>query len=159
MGSSSSTRRIARFRSLSARDRRSFLQALLVVGVVRLALWVVPFRRVRAWSERTRPSHRARAGEIGEARRLGRAVERAGGTIPAATCLVQAVAAEVMLRRAGLPVEVRIGVRRNGGELTAHAWAVSDGVPVVGDRDLHRLARLEAGGPEDERPRDRSGDP
>ena len=54
--------------------------------------------------------------------------------VPAATCLPQALAAEALLTRGGLPADLRIGVMKEAsGKLLAHAWVESDGRVVVGD--------------------------
>ena len=58
-------------------------------------------------------------------------------------CLVQAVAAEAMLIRAGHPCELRIGAAKNGpNELIAHAWLESEGRVLIGDFELDRYTPL-----------------
>lgn len=48
------------------------------------------------------------------------------------TCLRRAAVLYYLLRKAGRPVELWIGVRRDGdGALTAHAWLVRDGAPYL----------------------------
>ena len=44
-----------------------------------------------------------------------------------ATCLRQSLALWWLLRRRGIPAELRIGVRKDDGELQAHAWVEHDG--------------------------------
>jgi hypothetical protein len=39
-----------------------------------------------------------------------------------ATCLRQSLAVWWLLRRRDIPAEIRIGVRKDGGEFLAHAW-------------------------------------
>ncbi len=54
--------------------------------------------------------------------------------MPRATCLPQALAAEALLRRAGHPADLRIGVAKTGpGRLLAHAWVECRGRVIVGD--------------------------
>lgn len=49
------------------------------------------------------------------------------------TCLTQALAAELLLRRRGYRAHTRIGVAKGyKGNLEAHAWVESDGQVVVG---------------------------
>lgn len=57
--------------------------------------------------------------------------------VPAATCLVQALAADTMLRRRGVPCDLRIGVRAGdmGGPIAAHAWVDCGGAVAVGAID------------------------
>ena len=48
------------------------------------------------------------------------------------TCLRRSAVLYGLLRRAGRPVELWIGVRRDhGSEVTAHAWLTLEGVPYL----------------------------
>jgi hypothetical protein len=69
------------------------------------------------------------------ARDVAAAVADASRLLPGtSSCLAQALAARLLLRREGLPVEIRIGVGRTPpGGLKAHAWVESDGEIVLGD--------------------------
>ena len=54
---------------------------------------------------------------------------------PSATCLVQALAADAILRRRGLACELRIGVRARDDStvpIEAHAWVECDGAVAIG---------------------------
>lgn len=66
---------------------------------------------------------------------LARWVDRVLGRLPDPwhrTCLRRAAVLYHLLRKAGRPVELCIGVRRDhGGALTAHAWLVRDGAPYL----------------------------
>jgi hypothetical protein len=52
------------------------------------------------------------------------------------TCLQTAVALQEVLRKRGIAGAVRVGTRREGGQLQAHAW-VEVGVYVLDDARLH----------------------
>jgi hypothetical protein len=63
------------------------------------------------------------------------AVAAVAARCPFATCLVQALAADAILRRRGLTSELRIGVRVRGNcdvPLEAHAWVECGGALVTG---------------------------
>ena len=61
------------------------------------------------------------------------AVTVASQYVPAATCLTQALAAQVLLSRLGHPASLRIGVSRDeAGEFQAHAWVECQGRVVIG---------------------------
>jgi len=50
-----------------------------------------------------------------------------------------------LLQRGGIPVELCVGVRRNNGELGAHAWLEREHVPYMegeGVTDYEELARF-----------------
>lgn len=136
--------RLERFRNLTRHDRRLFVTAVAVLSVVRLALWVTSFRRLRGAIERaTEPRPGASDPTPGEADRIGWAVGSAARFVPAASCLPQALAAEALLRRRGHPAELRLGVLRTERGVEAHAWIESYGRVIVGDHELDRYTRLE----------------
>jgi hypothetical protein len=65
--------------------------------------------------------------------RIGWAIGVAAKVVPwKANCLAQAIAASHLLHQSGCEPEIRIGARRDGHELSAHAWVVCDGETVVG---------------------------
>lgn len=103
---------------------------------------LLPFPRLRQlvdWLGRARPG----AADEGVARAVRRAVDRAARSMPGSACLDQALTAELLLRRAGQPVRVSIGVAPDGRPLDAHAWVESGGFLVTGDtEDLHTYRTL-----------------
>lgn len=106
------------------------LVALGTVIVIRLGLWVLPFRTLRAIL--------ARAGQRSGLQRapahLAWAVAVTSPFVPAASCLTQALATDVLLRRAGYQGVLHIGVTLRHGRLAAHAWVEYDGVIMIGGR-------------------------
>jgi hypothetical protein len=48
-----------------------------------------------------------------------------------ARCLTRALVLEAVLRRAGLDVEMKVGVRREGEHWRAHAWVEWQGKPLA----------------------------
>jgi hypothetical protein len=137
-------RRLAKFFRLSFSDQRLLMRAALAVVSAKLAI-----RTLRLPAARAAVMRLQRLGWIvGPARadRIVWAVETAGGAIPGMkNCLVQAVAAEAMLIRAGHPCELRIGAAKNGPrELIAHAWLESEGRVLIGNFELDRYAPLMA---------------
>ena len=147
MVSSRSIRRtVHSVRSLPKEDVNLLFRAMALESSVRIALWVVPYRTVRARIDRlSRPRRSGPPPTPRLADRIGWAVRNAARLVPASTCLIQALAASLMLRRAGLPAELHIGVAREGETgLRAHAWVDVDGRAIVGDHDLARLVALRA---------------
>ena len=70
--------------------------------------------------------------------RIAWAVSAVARRLPSrTTCLVEALAAEAMLRRRGFAPTLRIGVREPGSDATlleAHAWVECAGSVVIGGR-------------------------
>lgn len=132
-----------RLRTAAALPRDELVLTLRAVGalaVARALIALVGFGRLDAFVGVARPGARP---DAAFARKLRRAVDRAARTIPGTTCLPQAVAATRMLRLAGLPGELTIGVSRDGAaRLEAHAWARSGDVIVTGNPDVSRFTVL-----------------
>ena len=106
------------------------VEAAVLFHGFRLALRVVPVRRlVRVLGERgdldAPPTVAERpAASIFAVRR---ALRRASRGHPD-TCLAQALAGRVMLRRRRLPSTLSLGVREEGGDLAFHAWLRAGGL-------------------------------
>ena len=97
--------------------------------------------RALAWLARAGPPYRAAP----ESDRIGWAVRVWAHSLPGAgTCLANALAAEAMLASYGHGPELRIGVTKDDGALSAHAWVERDGEVVIGDlEDLGRYRPFE----------------
>lgn len=139
-------RRLRRFLCLTRADRRLLVTAALLLGAVRLALSILPFRTVRCLLT-TMTASRAE-GCVPEAwspERVAWAVSVTGRyVLGARRCLAEALASRALLAREGQPATLMIGVARGrGGELEAHAWVESGDRVVVGaSRDLSRYVPL-----------------
>ena len=139
---SSLTERLRTAYRLPSRERWLTVRVLAGLVVARAGLAVFGFPRLRRIVERTR----ARRHEDPQfAAELRRALVRAARTVPGATCLLQAIVAARLLRAAGLPAALTIGVARPGAGaagLEAHAWVHSGDVVVAGDADLSRYQEI-----------------
>lgn len=129
-------------RRLAALDpvrRRLLFEAVAAIIVVRVGLRVLPFLTLQRMLDRfgalpiVRQHGRAASDVLPSVRW---AMTTASARLPA-TCLVQALAAGVMLRRRGLACRLRLGVRTREGDsragLEAHAWIECDGRIAIGD--------------------------
>ena len=141
--SQSIRRRAAAVRQLSLRELPGLVVAasLLAVAVVGLARWgfrPTVRRMQRLWPERPARDQDGSRGIA--AQRLSRIVDVAAVFVPAGwtTCLTRSLVLSTMLRHVGIPSEVRIGIRREGEGLHAHAWADADGAPVNESCDVVR---------------------
>lgn len=135
-----------RLRAASPADRRLLGEAAAQLMLVGIALRIVRFHVLRRWlgvrsagpgalpPPPLRPRASDLSGRTGLAR-IGWAVEAAGRRVPGATCLVQALAADAMLRRRGYRPALRFGVRERrlaSRPIDAHAWVEVQGAVVVG---------------------------
>lgn len=110
------------------------------------ARWILPRPDRRFWQPRR--------GSVPAVQRIVALMDAAERRVPVpVTCLTRALALGWILRRRGLPTTLRIGVRRSGGRLSAHAWLESGGsgdialpdsaehLPLRAVADEHALAR------------------
>lgn len=71
----------------------------------------------------TRESETLTRGDVQRARRYGRRIALAArANLPRAKCLHRSLVLHMWLRNEGLPSDLRIGVRKDGDTLRAHAW-------------------------------------
>lgn len=108
------------------------LKAAVAALVVPPLLHAVSLASLTRWIER-RPVRPAPDSNLDEAL-LADWVDRLLSRLPGPwrkTCLKRACVLYYLLRRAGRPAELRIGVRRDHAKLAAHAWLTRNGLPVL----------------------------
>lgn len=139
-------RALRRFGALPPNRRRLALRSVLVVAAVRVGLTALPFSRLRSILRRleNRPLSPA-GGTDPSIDELVWAVGAVSRYVPRATCLVQALALELLLERSGREAAVQIGVAKENGHLKAHAWVASDGRRLLEDSEPTRFTSLPAG--------------
>jgi len=64
--------------------------------------------------------------------RVATSIRSASALVQNPTCLVQALAAKILLGLRGYASQIKVGVRRKGDTFGAHAWLISDGKIVLG---------------------------
>jgi len=114
---------------LAPADQCLAFGAIALMAVVRIALWILPFRWIRRSVEACGPS-RLVAGKF-TAQQTGWAVRLAGRHLPGTTCLTQALTAQVLLNWSSVGSRLHIGVAL-GPKFESHAWVESGGRILVG---------------------------
>jgi hypothetical protein len=116
------------------------IRATAWVCAVRIGLWSVSFRTLQRivgfWTEPVRRN------ELYSVDQLSRAVSIASRYVPQATCLTQAVALHILLKRGGFQSRVRIGVSKNNRKFESHAWVENQGQIVLGDLGLQQYTPM-----------------
>jgi hypothetical protein len=138
------TRLARRFFALSGAERRLLIRAVSLVVAVRLGLSLLPSRvLLRHVSGRAgAPRSQSRVAAFSPAQ-IAWAVSAASRRVPHATCLTQALAAQLLLDWDGHPSRLCLGVARGSqGEFQAHAWVESGGLVVIGGQELERYSQL-----------------
>ncbi len=122
--------RLNAFLRLSRADQRLLLVAGFWVVMVRLGLTFLPFQTLRHLLARIRRQVRS---SWQSPERIAWAVVATSRHVPRATCLTQALAAQVLLERQGYSTQLQIGVNRGQTKsLEAHAWLECQGKIVIG---------------------------
>jgi hypothetical protein len=130
--------RLRKYAELPRRKRVLVLEALAAVVAVRVGLTVLSFSRLRHWLDRAG----GRRGKAENADELAWAVSAVSPVVPHATCLTQALALQVLLRRHGQSGELRIGVDKQGERVRAHAWVERDGKILIGQHGSSQFVPL-----------------
>jgi hypothetical protein len=110
------------------------LEAVVLLAVARAGLRALSFATLRQALDGCARVHsrRSRAAPL----RIAWAVEAVSRRLPGPpTCLTQALAADVMLRRRGYRAELFFGLRKTSAAHApdGHAWVTCEGDVVVGD--------------------------
>ncbi len=129
-------RRLRRFFSLSAADRRLLARTLVLVIAVRLGLTLLSYRTLRRLIPKLFPRVTSGNENVVSPTRMGRlmwAVRSTARFVPAASCLTQAITAQILLAHHGEKTCLRIGVTKDEkGEFKAHAWIESQDRIIIG---------------------------
>ena len=143
-------RHLGRFLLLPISERWLLLRAALLLGAIRVGLWLLPIRTMRSLLDRAAAFFRVRETDYESTDVVVWAVEMAAEHMPRFdTCLTRALAAQVLLSRRGYPALLHIGVVKSAkGKFEAHAWVESDGRVVIGGHELERYTPLAALGGE-----------
>jgi hypothetical protein len=131
-------RRIAKWWSLPAWERRAYLRLMLLLPFVWIGLRVRGFSRMRQWADGatatggpTWLSGLSRSEVLDAAQRCATLTEVAAHNgLYRANCLHQSLALCRLLRGQRIAAELKMGVRRDRGAFGAHAWVEVHGQPI-----------------------------
>jgi hypothetical protein len=113
--------------NLPPSERGLVLRTLPLVAAIRVALWVVPLRRVGRLMRACKRLPFSVPDDL-PVSRLEWAVRAASRRVPMASCLTQALALQFLLGRSGHFSEVLIGVRKDmEAGFQSHAWVECEG--------------------------------
>ncbi len=128
---------------MPAPARKLLLTSFFVVTLVRLALWIIPFRLLKKILEHSFRSPGLIERKIASPQEVAWSVRAASSYVPKATCLVQALSVKTLLAWEGIPTDLAIGVTNSDPSgIMAHAWVELDGTVLIGGQDLGQYTRL-----------------
>ena len=130
-------RKTRRFWSLSSTARGLTVEALLLPIAVSLSFRLFGVARTQSWLRQwTKFTGDKIAGATGlpeQARSAQKRVKRATGI--EGPCLVRSLTLWTMLRRRGVPADLRVGFRKRAGKIEGHAWVEYGGMPINEEKD------------------------
>ena len=124
------------WQQLDWRDRMLTLEALVLLGIARATVLLIPFKRVaphlgRAQQETAHGNQDSSTLDI--ANRVAAAIHMVSRHTPwKSNCFAQALAGHVMLRRRHAANTLYLGVYKNAHEFAAHAWIRHGDIIVTG---------------------------
>lgn len=131
------TRLMRSYLALSGQEKRVALELAVKVPLIELALLLVGFKQVAAFTwpaiDDPRPTNQSHTLIKSYSRLLHRVSRRRPVY---GHCLAQSLALASVLRRAGISVELRFGQRRKNDKILAHAWLEHEGKPVNDTADV-----------------------
>jgi hypothetical protein len=142
--------RLRKLAALPWPDRWLLFQVFALLGIARLALRVVPFRRLARHLGPLQAETAADApvDHLAQARRVALAIARVSPHTPwESNCFPQALTAKFWLRRRGIPTTLYLGVALNRPsmdhpalpDMEAHAWLRCGPLFVTGGRGHERF--------------------
>ena len=118
------------------------LRALPLVMVVRILLWILPSPVIVRWVRRVAGGRVGTRMPSAPIVTVVWAVDAVSRRVPGASCLTQAVAAQLLLHRQGYDSELCLGVGGTDARFTAHAWVERRGRVLIGGEGTRGLTRL-----------------
>ena len=125
--------RLRAFWRLPYKEKAIAFEAATVLVVVKIALMILPFKRVARRLSGVGAAPASSAARERHAARIGFLIGRSAAVLPfRCDCLPQAIAGKLMLRRRGIPSVLSIGVALDDRGFRAHAWLRCGSVIVTG---------------------------
>jgi hypothetical protein len=139
---------LRKFFSRSRQERGLFIEALVLLGVMRASILLFPFRRITnllGLAQGHTPSIPVTDMTVGPVT-IGWAVQAAATRTPwESACLVQALTGMIMLSHRGIGATLYLGVAKdesNPGTMTAHAWLRCGDTILTGAGGVERFSAI-----------------
>ena len=124
-------------------ERKVLLMTSILIAVIRLGLWLLPFQRLLTLLDKFSHSNCNRRLSV---KKILWSVNAVSHYIPGmkCKCLARALTTEVLMKRYGHTPKLQIGVSKTEeGKLEAHAWVEVEGIVAIGNLpDISRFIPL-----------------
>lgn len=128
---------ICSFFRLTRSEKYILIEALILLWLIRLMLWVFPFSLSQKIIKEITISKDEKQSDKFSVKKIIWAVELMSNYTLNATCLTQALATQILLTKYNYSSRVLIGVSKNKQEFEAHAWVESHDLIVLGNSETH----------------------
>jgi hypothetical protein len=132
---------LARWRSLSGRQKSQLVLLAIALPATGALIRLVGFQKAAKVCARIggqAPLRQTSAQDLEDAQTFASLAGIAGRRGPVTTtCLRQSLVVRAWLRRRGLDARLKIGVRKTGDAMDAHAWVELDGVALAQPKRDH----------------------
>ncbi len=132
-------RRIRSFIALSHNEKKLFIEAYLMLGIMRASILTVSFRRLTRslqHHQNIKETQQLNEQQSKTATSIGKAITQAAAHTPwESACLAQSLTAQRMLQRRGIGGVFYLGVAKEEGvaNMKAHAWSQCGGQIITGE--------------------------
>ncbi len=132
---------LRRFRALEPTAQTLFLRALVMLPFVGLSLRIRGFESTRSALQKTvspatlRLDSDSISKQIALTAHMVNAADRRGLFHP--SCLVKSLTLWWLLGRQGIASQLRVGIRKESGNLEAHAWIEREGIALNEPEEQH----------------------
>jgi len=130
------------FLKLNNETKWLLIKALATLWIVRIMLWIFSFVRIQSIIKGF--THKSGKNKI-PLPKITWATQVMSRFTPRATCLVRALAGQILLSQYGYDSNIKIGVSRDKGEFEAHAWLEHDGGVILGESEIDYVSILDMG--------------
>jgi len=141
-------KKIRKFTTLSTEEKKLFLEAYVMLGVMRAAILTVSFKRLtRSLEHHTQVQALETLTKTEQERAIiiGKSIMRAATYTPwESACLVQSLTAQKMLCKRGISCVFYLGVAKEEGEtkMKAHAWSQCGESIITGGKGYEEFTVL-----------------
>lgn len=131
--------KLQQFRRLPRSDRWLLLRIGLLVPLIEVCLRTFGFKRVVGWLRRIALTKKVVADPAMDVERHRSLVFLFHQELPfAGRCLARALGLWYLLQRRGIETDLRFGVKKQEGELAAHAWVEYCARPLTLDPEVQQ---------------------
>ena len=124
---------IYRFLKLSNNKKSLFIKSFILIIFIRISLTILSFSNVKKISKRfSKPNNNQKINLPTED--IVRSIQVVSTYVPKATCLTQALTAQILLYRHNHPSKLKIGVMKKD-DFEAHAWLEINNEIILGESE------------------------